>query len=227
MTHTAHTPASPKSTLPLPADAADLDERAVRARTEAMAVTAFGTSVYEVASQSGNSYLVDVRAGRCTCPDHVIRGARCKHLRRVAIEITEGRVPPPGYVAADCDACGAETFVPRDATGPVRCRRHRLAPGDRVRDRETGDLLVVVGVSERRADEVLVPDTDRTVADYPTNEGYDPAAPVVAAVYPRARVDADGPTPGTLRVYSFPISRLDPVSEAAGRDAEAAAVEGN
>jgi len=35
--------------------------------------------------QNGGTYTVDGRRGRCTCPDHEHRGARCKHLRRVAL----------------------------------------------------------------------------------------------------------------------------------------------
>ena len=46
-------------------------------------------------------------------------------------------------------------------------------------DRATGDLLVVVGMTDHRADQVEVPGRDCTVAAYPTNEGYPADDPVV------------------------------------------------
>ena len=174
-----------------------------------MAVTDFGTNIYEVRTDSG-TYMVDLGAGRCTCPDHHFRGARCKHLRRVAIEVTEGRVPPPGHVAVECRDCDSEVFVPVDDVedGPHYCPVHRVVPGDAVRDRETGHRLVAVTHPARRADDVSIPGTDATVADYRTNREYDPDEPVVGAVYPRARVTAEGVEPRELQVYSFPRSRL-------------------
>ncbi len=179
-----------------------------------MAVRSFGTNLYEVRTEGG-SYLVDVGAGRCTCPDFLFRDARCKHLRRVAIEITEERVPPPGHVAVDCRDCGREVYVRSDrADGLHYCDEHRLVVGDTVRDRETGRRLVVVAGPDGRADAVHLDET--TVADHPTNEGYDPADPVVGAVYPGGEITAAGPRPRDLRVYAFPRSRLrgvDPAPE--------------
>ena len=205
MTHSETAAASAASdvrTLP-PGETAG---RARRARTEPMAVRAFGTHLYEVHTEGGD-YLVDVGAGRCTCPDFLFRDARCKHLRRVAIEITAGRVPPPGHVAVDCRDCGREVYVPNArADGHHYCDRHRLVVGDTVRDRETGRRLVVVAGPDRRADAVDL--EEGTVADHPTNEAYDPADAVVGAVYPGGRVTADGPRPETLQVYAFPRSRL-------------------
>jgi hypothetical protein len=184
----------------------ETDGRARRARAEPMAVRAFGTNVYEVRTE-GNRYLVDVGAGQCTCPDFLFRDTRCKHRRRVAIEITERRVPPPGHVAVDCRDCGRETYVPNGrADDRHYCDDHRLVVGDTVRDRESGRRLVVVAGPDGRADEVHV--DGGTVAGHPTNEGYDPSVPVVGAVYPGGDVTAEGPRPGTLRVYSFPRSRL-------------------
>src|SRR5699024_8145745 len=112
MTHTRNTPASRKESL-----VPDLDElppRAARAWTDRMAVTALGDGRYAVDAESGATYRVDLSRTRCSCPDHTIRGERCKHLRRVAIEITRERVPKPGFRAADCLSCGRETFVPED-----------------------------------------------------------------------------------------------------------------
>ena len=51
---------------------------------------------YAVEGQSGRLYIVDVGLGSCSCPDqqkdHV---DRCKHLRRVDLELEAGMVPTP------------------------------------------------------------------------------------------------------------------------------------
>lgn len=189
-----------------------------------MAVSAREGGIYDVDSDSGNSYVVDLLEGRCSCPDHQIRGERCKHIRRVALEITVGNVPAPGRRAVTCMACGSEAFVRE--SDPAVCDRCRLPPGTTVRDRETGDLLVVVETTGERADEVYVPargDTldaysegETTVADYPNNDHYPRSDPVVRAVYP---FSGDAETPFDERPqYSFPLSRLDPDVDAEDGD---------
>ncbi|WP_435348295.1 SWIM zinc finger family protein [Haloarchaeobius sp. HRN-SO-5] len=194
---------------PVPGDAR-LDPRSRRARTEAMAVEPLGSGRYSVTTEHG-TYLVDTPAGRCTCPDHTFRGARCKHLRRVAIEITEGTVPPPDHVAVDCAVCATRTFVPPDEPEPHFCDLHRLTRGDLARDRETGSTVLVVDVSSRRADEVPIRGKGCTVAEYATNGAYAPDEPVVAAVFPSVSTTGEGVSPETLRVYAFPASRLERV----------------
>jgi hypothetical protein len=178
-----------------------------------MTVEALGDSLYEVDTDHGVSYLVDLRDRRCSCPDHTFRGVRCKHLRRVAIEITEGRTPPPGQLVVRCTVCSEELFVPEESTDrPQYCVAHRLEPGAFVRDRETGDRLLVVSISERRADRTKVGKSAYSVATYPNNRGYDPDDPVVGAVYPQSvEIGSRGPEPDELRVYSFPRSRLERV----------------
>ncbi|WP_250873146.1 SWIM zinc finger family protein [Halomarina rubra] len=184
-----------------------------------MAVTALGGGIYEVESDSGHTYAVDLVDGKCSCPDHQMRGVRCKHIRRVALEITGGRVPAPGRRVVDCLACGREAFVRED--DPAVCDHCRLPPGTTVRDRETDALLVVVETTDERADEVTVPkkgtladfdggvDEETTVADYPNNRHYPREDPVVRAVYP---FSGDPDTPfEDLQRYSFPLSRLDRV----------------
>lgn len=195
------------------------DERSVRARTEDMQVRALGSGRYAVHSESGHDYLVDVNERSCTCPDHAIRGARCKHMRRVAMEITAGSVAPPSYVASTCASCGGFALVPPGAPEPHLCGDHALAVGDRAWDRETEKVVLVVGVSPERADAVRIPDQDVTVAGYESNAAYPPNDPVVAAVYPPVRVREDGPQPGELRVYSFPLSRLERLDDGDGRGA--------
>ena len=206
MAHTRNTPASQMTVRPVPGDA-HLDPRSRRARTEPMAVEPLGSGRYSVTTVHG-TYLVTTPLGECTCPDHTFRGARCKHLRRVAIEITEGTVPPPDHVAVDCAVCATRTFVPADATEPHFCDLHRLERGDLAHDRETGSTVLVLGVSPHRADEVPIPGRDTTVAEYDTNQAYPASDPVVMAVFPSTRVTDEGVSPETLRVYSYPASRL-------------------
>jgi hypothetical protein len=107
-------------------------------------------------------------------------------------------VPPPGSRVAGCVACGRTTFAGEDSRLPL-CERCALDPDERVRDRETGDLLVVAATRDRRADEVEIEAADCTVAAYPTNREYDPGEPVIEATYP-----------GGERRYAYPLSRLDP-----------------
>ena len=206
MTHSVHTPASPAR---FEGSIDDLDDRSRRALTERMAVTAFGRGSYEVVGESNDAYLVDLPAGRCTCPDHRFRDARCKHVRRVAIEITAGRVPGPEQAVVDCERCGETVFRERTAAEPHLCPAHELSIGDSVYDRERGQRLLVVGLSDRRADGVPLSTIRGTVADHYSNREYDADDPIVSVVYPDSfELTEHGPVPGSLTVYSFPRSRL-------------------
>jgi len=180
-----------------------LSERGQRAWTEEMAIRPLGDE-YVVDSQSGMTYIVDLQEGSCTCPDQTIRGLTCKHLRRVAIEITLGRLSPPGMVSADCVACGRPTWVERDGTDLPFCRACRFEPGETVIDRNTGDRLVVTGLSGTPANEITLAATGNTVAAHPTNEGYPADDPVIEVVYARALDRENEP-----RRYLFPHSRLE------------------
>jgi hypothetical protein len=194
---------------PLVPDLDGLDDRAVRAWTESMAVRPLDGARYAVDSGSGATYVVDLGERTCTCPDHAIRGARCKHLRRVAVEVTRGRAPPPGHERDRCASCDRPAFVPEDA--PSLCRDCRLDPGDPVRDRETGDLLIVDRVTTDRADEVTVAEHDagsgdagaHTVAEHPTNRQYAPGDIVIEAIYPFSAPAGEEP-----KRYAFPRRRL-------------------
>lgn len=77
---------------PLGIQAGD-EPRTKRAKREEMDIAFLRqVGVYEVFAVSNNVYEVDVIEETCSCPD----GAkRCKHLRRVDIEIHAGRVPRP------------------------------------------------------------------------------------------------------------------------------------
>jgi len=200
-------PTAPK--VALAPDLRRLSDRAARAWAERMAVRPLGDGEYAVDSESGATYAVDALAGTCTCPDRRIRGKRCKHLRRVAIEITTGRVSPPDCTA-DCAACGADVLPAEDGADPPLCAGCRVDAGDVVLDRETGDRLVVVRVTDERASGVEVPEARTTVAEYPANDGYPSDDPVVEAVYVTDLTRRDDP-----RRYSFPLSRLRPADDAA------------
>jgi len=164
----------------------------------------------------GDTYVVDLDAGTCTCPDSRRRGANCKHRRRVAIEVTTGLVPRPDERESACAVCGRRLFVPLPATGPQLCARHDRAPGDRVRDREDGSHLLVVRPTGERADRFRTGE-GRPVADYDTNADYGPHEPVFECVY----LDSldRGASTATARRYAFPASRLvDPERRSDGRN---------
>lgn len=196
-------PAADRQSTALAPDLRSLPDRAARAWTERMAVRPRADSTYAVTTESDSTYLVDIAQHACSCPDNRIRGEHCKHLRRVAIEITARRVAPPGKQRAVCDACGTVTFVAADAGTPHLCGNCRLETGDIVRDRETDDSLVVTAVTDTPADDWTIEATDETVADYDTNDGYPPDDLVVLATYLSDAVSATEP-----REYAFPLSRL-------------------
>jgi hypothetical protein len=74
-----------------------IEKRTKRARTEQMTVTLRRTGgIYTVQSESGNVYRVDVLRKGCNCPDQQKTAVeRCKHLRRVDMEIQNRTVPTP------------------------------------------------------------------------------------------------------------------------------------
>lgn len=201
MTPPSTPPAKGSEPQALPAEL--LDEQSRRAWAEPMAVKPFGDA-YVVDCESDGTQFVRLTDGECSC-DERDGTDRCKHLRRVAIEINLGRVPPPSERTVACRGCDAEVGVSVADDQPHLCADCRLAPGDLVVDRE-GDpntpLLVVSGPGQP-ADEVPVPGGDCTVASYPGNDRYPADAPVVEAVFPGA-VSVERPP----RRYLFPVSRL-------------------
>jgi len=71
----------------------DDDDRTKRAKREDMNVSLLRKGgIYEVDSESGNTYEVDILEDICSCPDN---HDRCKHRRRVEMEIDCHRVPRP------------------------------------------------------------------------------------------------------------------------------------
>jgi len=80
----------------------DLDPRTRRAIKEQMDVLFVGIGTYVVHSESGSRYEIDIFDNSCTCPDwqDSTTTARCKHIRRVDMEIDAGTVPrPDGRIA--------------------------------------------------------------------------------------------------------------------------------
>lgn len=74
----------------------DLEDRTVRALTECMSALPEGGDIYTVVSESGSSYKVDSRQGRCSCPDsqhNLDDDESCKHERRVAFATGVHEVP--------------------------------------------------------------------------------------------------------------------------------------
>lgn len=88
-----------------------LDARTVRALEEPMSVVETdGTpiddperSIVMVASSSGACYTVDLREGRCTCPDHQYRRVQCAHLRRARFATGRDPLPADAVAALDVD----------------------------------------------------------------------------------------------------------------------------
>ena len=84
--------------------------RAERARHEQMEVEAIledgvATGKYTVHSESESTYTVDLTdpdaevQDKCTCVDSSVNKARCKHQRRVSLEILNGGLIAPGKQA--------------------------------------------------------------------------------------------------------------------------------
>jgi hypothetical protein len=62
-----------------------------------MDIVFVGIGAYVVHSESGRRYRIDVFEESCSCPDwqNPSTPARCKHIRRVEMEIDAGTVPRP------------------------------------------------------------------------------------------------------------------------------------
>ena len=88
-----------------------IDPRTRHALQESLSVlTPRGTPVtdpdrtlVDVVSHSGNAYRVDLREGKCSCPDHEHRDADCKHRRRARFALGREPIPQKTLVAVDVD----------------------------------------------------------------------------------------------------------------------------
>lgn len=67
----------------------DVEPRTVRAATEHMTVIEEADALFEVSSQSGRAYTVELRKPACTCPDfqHREKLIECKHIRRARLSV--------------------------------------------------------------------------------------------------------------------------------------------
>jgi len=98
-----------------------------------MDVLFVGVGTYVVHAESGNRYEVDVFETSCTCPDwrDSATPERCKHIRRVDMEIDAGTVPrPDGRIADDQSVApdprstvpqgqGSRTVAENRISGPI------------------------------------------------------------------------------------------------------------
>ena len=104
-----------------------------RAVTEDMITERVADRFYEVHSQSGNTYEIDLQTGACTCPDCEQRGDGfvCKHaIRASLVEIiangvtTRTAAKVAGYARDpdhDCPAEGVECAGPLAGNGELPC----------------------------------------------------------------------------------------------------------
>lgn len=74
-------------------DVQDVDDRDLRAATEAMVCVPVAPGMFEVYSGTKANYVVDVLEGACECDDARFRGGECKHQRRVEMAIGEREIP--------------------------------------------------------------------------------------------------------------------------------------
>ncbi|ERG97745.1 MAG: SWIM zinc finger containing protein, partial [Haloquadratum sp. J07HQX50] len=94
-------------------DSTEIEPRLRRALEEPLSVVSTeGTPVesdawfVSVVSHSGESYTVDVRDGRCNCPDaqyHLSDDQQCKHQLRAKIALGQMSVPPHALESVDVD----------------------------------------------------------------------------------------------------------------------------
>jgi hypothetical protein len=100
----------------------DVEPRTERALSEPLSVVSLdGTPVEStdetivmVVSHSGETYHVDAEVGRCECPDHEHRDARCKHIRRSRVALGLQPVDSRVLAAVDVDAT-----LGANAPGPI------------------------------------------------------------------------------------------------------------
>jgi hypothetical protein len=106
-----------------------------RAVSEAMTVERVAERFYEIHSQSGSTYEIDLQTGACTCPDCQQRGEQyvCKHaIRASLVEVVAEGVSTPtvakvaGYARDPEHTCpteghGGECAGPLAVAGELPC----------------------------------------------------------------------------------------------------------
>lgn len=129
----------------------ELEPRTQRAREEDMDVSLLKKSgVYEVHSESGNIYEVDIIGESCTCLDRQQREPEggCKHMRCVAMEVNAGELPRPDGRLPD----GVKTDGGRDRTrilsAHISARIERLTTEIELRKDEVQQLSAAETIIE-------------------------------------------------------------------------------
>ena len=79
-----------------------IEDRDRSAATEYLTSVEFVPDMFHVYSQAGTEYTIDLRTASCTCPDAEYRNVRCKHIRRVEMEV--GKRPIPVGVDVNVDS---------------------------------------------------------------------------------------------------------------------------
>lgn len=102
---------------------AEIADRTIRALTESMSVLSLDgtpiedpdTTIVSVTTESGSCYDVDVREGRCDCPDAIHRepAGGCKHVRRARIALGDAAISARMLREFDVD-----TQLAANAPGP-------------------------------------------------------------------------------------------------------------
>ena len=106
-----------------------------RAVTENMTVERVADRFYEILSQSGSTYEIDLRTGACTCPDCQQRGDQyiCKHaIRASLVKVVANTISTPtvakvaGYARDPDHSCpteghGGECAGPLAGNGELPC----------------------------------------------------------------------------------------------------------
>lgn len=183
----------------------DREREIHRAWFEPMTVNRLDGRRWVVEDTGDTGHVVTLDRGECTCPAHRRGASPCRHVRRIAMAVNGGRYSPPERSSARSPRA--------NGAGPTRTGTRTRSPGERGiepgtvvfdRERPAAPPMLVVGVSDERADEVTVPGDGRSVAEYGRNRRYDPADRVVDVVYPHAVGGATEPPR-----YSFPVSRLE------------------
>ena len=126
--------------------------RFARAVIKAMTVERVADRFYEIHSQSGNTYEIDLQTGACTCPDCQQRGEQfvCKHTIRASLVeiVAEGVTTRPvakvaGYARDPDHSCPTEGHG-GDCAGPLAGNGHLPCPTccDATRSEETDEYHV-------------------------------------------------------------------------------------
>ena len=156
--------------------------RFARAVIEAMTVERVADRFYEIHSQSGNTYEIDLQTGACTCPDCQQRGDQyvCKHTIRASLveTIADGVSTPTvakvaGYARDPDHECPTEGHG-GDCAGPLAGNGHLPCPTccDATRSEETDEYHIW--------NRVVAPDRDRNPEQNQAQASADRAVTVTA-----------------------------------------------